>query len=131
AGFSLICQSGVAAELTQSLTDAGAVLAGNQTFEVLRVEAGTPIYGADIDENRFVVEVGRTQQAISYTKGCYLGQEPIVMARDRGHVNRTLLGVKVAKGEVVARGARLFHEGNEVGQLTSSVVPPRFGVIAV
>jgi len=126
-GFDLICKIGVAAELTQSLTDAGAVLAGNQTFEVLRVEAGTPIYGADIDDNRLVFEVGRTQQAISYTKGCYLGQEPIVMARDRGHINRTLLGVKIAGKEPLAPGARLLQNGTEVGQVTSSVYSPRLG----
>src|SRR5439155_24178755 len=87
-------------------------------------------YGMDIDENRFVVEVGRAQ-AISYSKGCYLGQEPIVMARDRGHVNRTLLGIGVAQGDAPACGARLFHDGNEVGQITSSVVSPRFGIIGL
>src|SRR5262245_41888028 len=101
------------------------------THEILRVEAGWPAYGVDMDENRFVVEVGRTRQAISYTKGCYLGQEPIVMARDRGHVNRTLLGVKVATGDVLARGVRLFQGNDEVGQVTSSVISPRLGVIGL
>jgi folate-binding protein YgfZ len=77
--------------------------ADSQLYEILRIEAGLPAYGSDMDENRFVVEVGRTAQAISYNKGCFLGQEPIVMARDRGQVNRMLLGVKVAEGEPLPR----------------------------
>ena len=93
---------------------------------MLRVEAGTPAYGPDIDENRFVVEVGRIAQTICYTKGCYLGQEPIVMARDRGQVNRTLLGVKLPGG-VVPRGSTLWREGKEVGRVMTSVVSPRAG----
>src|SRR5207253_1526486 len=58
--------------------------ANPQVHEMLRIEAGLPEFGKDIDENRLVMEVNRTAQAISYTKGCFLGQEPIVMARDRG-----------------------------------------------
>src|SRR5207253_401243 len=104
--------------LRDVLTSAGAVAGTPETHELLRVEAGWPRYGVDIDENRFVVEVGRATQAISYTKGCYLGQEPIVMARDRGHVNRTLLGIKAAQADALPRGARLFRDGNEVGQVT-------------
>src|SRR5205085_797197 len=92
--------------------------------EMLRVEAGLPAFGSDIDEERLVMEVGRTARAISYTKGCFLGQEPIVMARDRGQVNRALLGVKVARGAALAHGARLFHAEAEVGQVTSSVYSP-------
>lgn len=130
-GYDLFCAATDAGRLRDALLGAGAVAAGPETLEVLRVEAGWPVYGVDIDENRFVVEVGRTTQAISYTKGCYLGQEPIVMARDRGHVNRTLLGVKVATGDVLTRGARLMRDGHEVGQVTSSVVSPRFGVIGL
>ena len=67
--------------------------------------------------------VGR-KDAISYQKGCYLGQEPIVMARDRGVVQRTLVGLLV--GDAAApRGALLFREGKEVGRVTSSVCSPR------
>jgi folate-binding protein YgfZ len=113
--------------VSEALCAAGAVSAGPEAFEVLRVEAGLPRYGVDMDENRFVVEVGRTQQAISYMKGCYLGQEPIVMARDRGHVNRTLLGLTFAEGGAVPHGAKVFCGGEEVGQVTSSVVSPRLG----
>jgi folate-binding protein YgfZ len=97
---------------------------------VLRVEAGAPLYGVDVDETTFAPEVGRTPQAISYAKGCYLGQEPIVMARDRGQVNRTLLGLLLPGGPV-PRGSLLFREGKEVGRVTSSVLSPTRGGIAL
>jgi folate-binding protein YgfZ len=108
----------------------GARPAGREAYDVLRVEAGTPLYGVDVDETTFAPEVGRTRQAICYTKGCYLGQEPIVMARDRGQVNRTLLGLKLPDGPAPA-GALLFRAGKEVGRVTSSVVSPRWGAIAL
>lgn len=113
------------------ISTGGAEPAGSDAWEMLRIEAGTPVYGKDIDENRSVMEVGRTTQAICYTKGCFLGQEPIVMARDRGHVNRTLVGIKIAGGGAAASGTPLFRGGAEVGQVTSSVVSFRFGPIAL
>ena len=116
--------------LWNRLTQAGAAPAGREAFEVLRVEAGTPAFGPDIDEETFVPEVGRTRQAISYTKGCYLGQEPIVMARDRGQVNRTLLGLKLTGGPA-PRGSLVYRDGKEVGRVTSSVPSPRLGPIAL
>jgi folate-binding protein YgfZ len=107
---------------------AGAAPAGEATFETLRVEAGTPIYGVDIGEDRFVMEVARALRAVSYTKGCYLGQEPIVMARDRaGFVNRAFRGVKVLEGGPLPAGAKLFRDAAEVGVVTSSLQSPRLG----
>jgi tRNA-modifying protein YgfZ len=126
-GFDIVCRASDAESIRQALIDAGARAAGPEAYELLRVEAGTPVYGVDIDDERFVVEVGRTKQAICYTKGCYLGQEPVVMARDRGHVNRMLVGVKIAAAEAVPRGSRLFRDGAEAGQVTSSIVSPRLG----
>src|SRR5262249_7720485 len=118
--------------LWQRLTNAGARPGGTEVYNILRVEAGTPRYGVDIDEERLVMEVGRTAQAISYTKGCYLGQEPVGMARDPGHVNRTPLRLKVRQAGVVPHGSRLFRDGKEVGLVTSSVLSPLVGgVIAL
>jgi len=100
-----------------------------ETFETLRIEAGTPLFGPDIDESRFVMEVGRATRAVSYSKGCYLGQEPIVMARDRaGHVNRAFLGLKALDGAPPAPGTKLFRDGQEVGVVTSSCHSPRLGI---
>jgi folate-binding protein YgfZ len=125
-GYDLVCPRDRAADLWRLLTEAGARPAGRDTFEALRVEAGTPAQGPDVDETTFAPEVGRTARAICYAKGCYLGQEPIVMARDRGQVNRTLLGVKLPGGPV-PHGSLLYREGKEVGRVTSSVVSPRLG----
>jgi folate-binding protein YgfZ len=116
--------------LWNRLKEAGAAPAGREAFEILRVEAGTPAFGSDIDENTFAPEAGRTPQAISYAKGCYLGQEPVVMARDRGHINHTLLGLKLTAGPA-PNGSLVYRDGKEVGRVTSSVVSPRLGAIAL
>lgn len=108
--------------------EAGAVIGTPTTYNLLRIEAGLPEYGIDIDENRLAMEVNRPQ-AISYTKGCYLGQETIVMARDRGQVNRLLMGVKVSGDAPLTPGAKLFRGTDEVGQVTSSVFSPRLGQV--
>src|SRR6476620_2961430 len=111
------------------LSPPGAVPAGETAFETLRIDAGTPVDGVDIGEDRFVMEVARALRAVSYAKGCYLGQEPIVMARDRaGFVNRAFLGVKVLEGGPLPAGTKLFRDGAEVGVTTSSVQSPRLGV---
>jgi len=129
-GYDIVCLRGRAADVRQHLIDSGAAPACPEAYEVLRIEAGTPEFGKDIDENRFAVEVGRTD-AISYAKGCYLGQEPIVMARDRaGHVNRAFRGLKF-KDRVPAAGTQLFAAGKPVGVLTSVITSPRHGPIGL
>jgi folate-binding protein YgfZ len=125
-GYDLVCRNERAEAIWRTLLAAGAMPAGEQTFEVLRVEAGTPIYGIDIGEDRFVMEIARALRAVSYSKGCYLGQEPIVMARDRaGFVNRAFLGVKVLEGGPLPAGTKLFRDTAEVGLITSSIQSPR------
>lgn len=123
--YDVFCSMPDAAAVAKTLGAAGVTPGSAATHEVLRIEAGLPEYGVDIDENRLVMEVNRTREAICYTKGCYLGQEPIVMARDRGHVNRHLLRIKVAGEELPGSGARVFHGDEEVGQVTSSTWSPR------
>jgi folate-binding protein YgfZ len=130
-GYDVLSPGDRASDLWKRLRHAGAKPSGLQAHEVLRVEAGTPVYGKDFDETNIALEVGRTRQAICYTKGCFLGQEPLVRIRDLGHVNRLLLGLKTGEAEVLPRGAKLFREGKEVGQVTSSVVSPRLGAIAL
>lgn len=125
-GFDLICPANETASHRQRLIDAGAVLGDATTYQTLRIEAGLPEFGMDIDENRLAMEVNRPQ-AISYTKGCYLGQETIVMARDRGQVNRLLMGLKLQGDEPLAAGAKVMRGSDEVGQVTSSVFSPRLG----
>jgi tRNA-modifying protein YgfZ len=126
-GYDLLEPASSAAQLWQTLVAAGARPAGREAFEALRIEAGTPAHGTDIDENTFAPEAGRTAQAVCYTKGCYLGQEPIVMARDRGQINRTLLRVTLPDGPA-PHNSLLYRDGKEVGRVTSSTaVPGRAG----
>jgi folate-binding protein YgfZ len=129
-GYDIVCLNARAENIWQLLVRAGARPAGQEAFEILRVEAGTPVFGLDLDETTFAPEVGRTAQAICYTKGCYLGQEPIVMARDRGQVNRRLMGVRLPGGPVT-HGSLLFREGKEIGRVTTSLVSPRLGAIGL
>jgi tRNA-modifying protein YgfZ len=125
-GFDLVCLNERGEGVWRMLKAAGAVPAGQAVWETLRIEAGTPVYGTDIGEDRFVMEVARAQRAVSYSKGCYLGQEPIVMARDRaGFVNRAFLGVKVLEGVPLSAGTKLVRDNTDVGLITSSVHSPR------
>jgi folate-binding protein YgfZ len=127
-GYDILCPAPEAEWLWKALLEAGAHSAGPEAFEILRLEAGTPVYGIDIDETILAPEVGRTERAISYSKGCYLGQETIVRTRDLGHINRSLLGLKISGDIAVPRGGKLFREGKEVGKVTSSAFSPRLGV---
>jgi len=127
--FEIICPCSESDRIPEVLTSAGAQTVSMETLEILRVEAGIPVYGIDIDEDVLAPEVGRTGQAISYSKGCYLGQETIVRIRDLGHVNRTLLGLKVEGSNDLPRGSKVFREDKEVGEVTSSVMSPRLGTV--
>lgn len=100
--------------------------------DVLRVEAGTPRYGIDADEERLPVEA-HMDDAISFSKGCYLGQEVIARVTARGHVNRKLLGLRFPGADAVpARGSRLGHPARpDAGVVTSAVRSPRHGIIGL
>lgn len=127
-GADIVCRAADATSLRDELTAGGLIPASESVWQLLRIEAGTPEFGREYDDNRFVVEVG-LMAAVSYEKGCYLGQEPIVMARDRtGFVNRNLRGLRLSVD--AAPGDKLFA-GAEVGQITSAVYSPGFGPIAL
>jgi folate-binding protein YgfZ len=100
--------------------------AGSLAFHALRIEAGMPLYGIDISEDNLAQEVGRTKQAISFTKGCYLGQEPIARIDALGHVNRELCGLKLSTGSAPPPGRAVNSEdgSKEIGSITSSVLSP-------
>ena len=96
-------------------------------YEERRVEAGTPLYGVDMGEDRLPIEAGVTD-AVSFTKGCYLGQEVIARATNLGHINRKLVGLIVDGEAPPARGARLSAATRpEAGQVTSAVRSRRLG----
>ncbi len=97
---------------------------GHAALNVLRVEAGRPRYGADMDERTLAPEAGIEQRAISYTKGCYIGQETVERIRSRGHVNRRLAGLLLETSALPAPGTRLRYGSKEVGWLTTAVASP-------
>ena len=111
---------------------AGAVPAGLAAWEIARVEAGRPEWGIDIDENTIPQEANFDDfDAISYTKGCYIGQEVVARVHFRGHVNRHLRGLRSA-GPPPPTGAQLIDDtGNHVGDVRSAVSSPRLGGIAI
>ncbi len=100
---------------------------GGETVTALRIEAGTPLFGADITDDNFPQEVGRNKRAISFTKGCYLGQETVARIDALGHVNRTLCGVQFDEPTVPDAGAELFAgqaAGAAIGHVTSATFSP-------
>jgi tRNA-modifying protein YgfZ len=108
------------AGLRESLVGRGAVDCSMSTFDVLRIEGGTPLYGIDFDERNLPQEVGRDAHAISFTKGCYLGQETVARIDAMGHVNQRLAGVRFLGGDVPAAGAELTESGSPAGRITSA-----------
>jgi tRNA-modifying protein YgfZ len=129
-GYDIVCLIDCVDAVRSRLMSRGATPADDTAWEWLRIEAGTPEYGKDIDDKRFVVETGRTD-AISFTKGCYLGQEPIVMARDRaGFVNRSFRGLKFSDGSGIESGTKLFAP-DDVGMVTSYTSTPGLGPIGL
>ena len=104
----------------------GARAAGWTAFETARITAGIPRFGQDMDETNLPLECGIESRAISYTKGCYVGQEVINRIHSIGHVNRELRGLRLAQDleTLPARGDKLFHNGKEVGHITSAIRSP-------
>jgi tRNA-modifying protein YgfZ len=94
-----------------------------------RIEAGVPLIGVDTSPATLVQEAGLEAVAVSFDKGCYLGQETVARVAYRGHVNRRLRGLLL--GEPVVPGAAVFHGGTQVGTVTSSAVSPARGPVAL
>jgi aminomethyltransferase len=119
-GFDLIVQTSQLFAFAQRLIQLGGTWVGAQAQNVLRVEAGMPRYGVDFSEDNLLLEVA-LDDAVSFTKGCYLGQEVVERIRSRGHVNKKLCGL-LLDGDMPARpGDNLSARDKEVGQITSSV----------
>lgn len=121
--------------LWRTLVEAGARPAGHGVRETLRVEAGRPAWGADIDGTTIPVEAGLGERLIDHGKGCYTGQEVIVRIRDRGHVNRHLRGLRLGDGVTPPAGTELYAPDvrgeRSAGILTTVVESPRMGAVAL
>jgi len=123
----------VADKLIPAAKQAGGRACGWQAFETARIEAGIPRFGADMDETNLPLECGIEGRAVTYTKGCYIGQEVINRIHSVGHVNRELRALRLATDldSLPQRGDKLFHAGKEVGHVTSAVKSPVFGNLAL
>ncbi|HEX6648644.1 MAG TPA: glycine cleavage T C-terminal barrel domain-containing protein, partial [Pyrinomonadaceae bacterium] len=129
--FDLVVDSSRKAELQQALEDAGAQAIGEDTFEILRVEAGIARFGIDMDETNVIPETN-LDDAISYTKGCYVGQEIIVRIKHRGHPAKKLTGLRFETDQQIEPGAVIRStENQEIGRVTSAVISPRLGSIGL
>ena len=134
--FEFFCAVEHAQALATALDEAAKKVDGRwigwQALEMRRVELGIPRFGADMDQNTLPPEAGIESRAISYTKGCYIGQEVISRIRSVGRVNRHLAGLKFAGNkEGVPPGSRLTQGSAEVGQVTSCVRVPGKGWIGL
>jgi folate-binding protein YgfZ len=107
--------------------DVGPTLAEDE-LERMRIEAATPVWGKEIDEKVLPAEAGLDERAISYTKGCYPGQEPIARLHYRGHVNRSL---RVLEVDSAKPGDEIEHEGKVVGRVTSALPGRALGFVRV
>ncbi|MCS6978303.1 MAG: hypothetical protein NZM31_15035 [Gemmatales bacterium] len=176
-GYDLLFAATRNRTVLEGLTSLGIPQADMDTYHVLRIEAGTPFYGVDVDESNLPQELNRDDRLLCFTKGCYLGQETVVRIRDRGHVNRFLVGLRFERGSLQnqnpfpaiggspsasgqrelpgdpsipvsgqspsASGQRelpgeppsippktlLFHDGKEIGRITSSAWSPRLAAV--
>jgi len=120
-GFDLFVPTETVGALKKRFHAAGVNPGTRETWEIARIESGRPEYGVDMDESTLPQEANFDELgAISYTKGCYIGQEVVVRIRDRGHVNRHLRGL-VLDGQTVPRpGAALVAGESEVGKVTTA-----------
>jgi folate-binding protein YgfZ len=92
---------------------------GLDALEALRIEAGIPAYGVDVDESNMMLEIGMAD-AVSFTKGCYTGQEAVAMATYRGHVSKKLSGLLIDGDRIPAAGSVVTKDGKEIGHVTSA-----------
>jgi len=130
-GFDIVIDSSAKAEILKALETAGAQQVSDDTFEILRVEAGIARFGPDMDDTSVVPETN-LDDAISFTKGCYVGQEIIVRIKHRGHPAKKLTGLRFETDKQVESGAVVKStENQEIGRVTSAVISPRFGSIGL
>src|SRR5207245_2416771 len=123
------CEAGGTEALAAAVRARGAAPVEEAAAEVVRVEAGRPRYGVDLDETVIPQEAGLNERAVSFTKGCYVGQETVARLHYRGKPNRHLRGLRLSAP--LRAGTELLLEERVVGRLTSVVESPRLGPIGL
>jgi folate-binding protein YgfZ len=133
AGFDLFLPVDVLQPAMEQLIQAARSVEGRPcgwtALETVRIESGIPRFGADMDETNLAPEAGLEERAISYSKGCYIGQEVIARIRTYGQVAKSLRGLELSGSstQLPGRGDKLIHDGKEVGHITSAVHSPALG----
>ena len=127
--FDILGDRSTLGRLGEEAVHRGALPAGMGVFETLRIEAGRPEFGSDMDDRTIPTEAGIDDRAIDHAKGCYAGQEVIVRIRDRGHVNRHLRGLLLGNAPAPPAATPLYTgtRTKPVGQITSAAMSPAFG----
>jgi len=129
-GVDLLCDAADTDELRRALCNRGAAPTSEDAAEILRVEHGRPRYGIDLDETVIPQEAGLNERAVSFTKGCYVGQETVARLYYKGKPNRHLRGLRLSA--LAEPGAELLADGERsVGRLTSAVRSPAHGPIGL
>ncbi len=129
-GFDLRVARAGLGPLRASLLGAGVAPAEGAVLEAARIEAGIPRWGAELGEDVLPDEAGLTSRGwVSYTKGCYIGQETVARIRTYGHVNRRLVGLLLPLAAVPPPGSEVLHAGRKVGAVTSAVASPRLSKV--
>lgn len=128
-GFAIYVKAGDRDALDTQLRAAGAVGIDLETLDVIRIEAGRPAFLTDMDTDTIPLEAGIEDRAISFTKGCYVGQEIIVRVTQRGggRVARRLVGLTVSGGRIPKADDRLMSGDRDIGWVTSAVLSPTVG----
>ena len=129
AGIDLICASDQTAQLTRALGGRGAEPISDATAECIRIERGRPRYGIDLDDSVIPQEAGLNARAVSFQKGCYVGQETVARLFYRGKPNRQLRGLQL--GGPAPVGSEVVSAERVVGRLSSVAASPRFGELGL
>jgi folate-binding protein YgfZ len=128
-GIDLLCESADTQRLRKALLARGAQVVSEAAAECVRIERGRPRYGVDIDDSTIPQEAGLNERAVSFTKGCYVGQETVARLHYRGKPNRHLRGLRLSAP--VTRGEQLHLGERSVGHLGSVALSPTLGPIAL
>jgi folate-binding protein YgfZ len=128
-GVDLLCSAEDVGALRAALEDAGVPGVSDAAVECLRVERGRPRYGIDLDDSVIPQEAGLNERAVSFTKGCYVGQETVARLYYRGKPNRQLRGLRLSAP--ASPGDELSFDGRVVGRVASVAQSPRFGAIGL
>jgi len=128
-GFDIYVPHRASHLLREKLVDAGAVTASAETLESLRIETGRPRFGVDMSTDTIPLEAGIEDRAVSFTKGCYVGQEVIIRVMHRGHgrVARRLVRLVLPGSPTPSRGDKVLSGDQQIGEITSAAESPKAG----